>query len=101
MGGYTRFDSLAVAASGNICVATVESYSIAEISPDGTLLRQHAVHDMLVTNICFGGADLRTAYVTLSYSGQLAAYDWHEPGLRLAHTTDALLTDASDGAEGA
>jgi gluconolactonase len=26
---------------------------------------------------------MRTAYITLSASGQLAAMDWHEPGLRL------------------
>ena len=34
-------------------------------------------------NICFGGADLRTAYVTLSATGRLGALDWGEPGLRL------------------
>ena len=35
------------------------------------------------TNICFGGPDLRTAYVTLSGSGRLVAFEWERPGLRL------------------
>ena len=85
LGGYTRFDSLAISASGNICAATVEGCSIAEISPQLGLLRHHTVPDMLTTNICFGGPDLRMAYVTMSHTGQLAALDWHEPGLKLAY----------------
>lgn len=85
LGGYGRFDSLAVSGSGNICAATVEGCSIAEIAPATGLVRHHAVPDLLTTNICFGGPDLRTAYVTLSHSGCLGAMEWHEPGLRLAH----------------
>ncbi|MCA1656777.1 MAG: SMP-30/gluconolactonase/LRE family protein, partial [Actinobacteria bacterium] len=34
--------------------------------------------------ICFGGDDLRTAYVTLSATGRLARLDWARPGLELA-----------------
>ena len=83
--GYARFDSLAVTASGNICAATVEGCSIAEISPIHGLLRHHPVPDLLTTNLCFGGPSLRTAYVTLSHTGQLGVIDWHEPGLALAY----------------
>jgi gluconolactonase len=82
-GGYARFDSLAVAASGNICVAALHNASILEISPDGARAIDHPVPDLSVTNLCFGGPDLRTAFVTLSHEGRLAAVDWHEPGLRL------------------
>lgn len=85
LGGYRRFDSLAVAASGAICVAGVDSCSIVEIHPDGRVLREHWLPDIMVTNIAFGGAERRTAYVTLSYSGQLVAVDWREPGLELSH----------------
>jgi gluconolactonase len=81
--GYNRFDSLAVASSGAICVAGVESCSIFEIAPHGAVLREHTVPDLMVTNLAFGGPDLRTAYVTLSHSGRLLALDWPEPGLRL------------------
>jgi len=85
LGGYARFDSLAIAASGHICAATVEGCSIAEISPLNGLLRHHHVPDLMTTNICFGGPDLRAAYVTLSHAGQLGLLDWHEPGLKLAY----------------
>ena len=81
--GFQRFDSLAVEASGNICVATLIGGCITVISPAGQVVRQVAVPDIYPTNICFGGPELRTAYITLSASGQLAAMEWSEPGLRL------------------
>ncbi len=81
--GFQRFDSLAVEASGNICVATLITGHITVIAPDGRVLRQIKTPDVYPTNICFGGADMKTAYVTLSGTGRLAAMDWPEPGLRL------------------
>jgi len=84
-GGFLQFDSLAVSAAGNICVAMPESYAFAEFSPDGTLDRRHPVPDIHPTNICFGGPDMRTAFVTLGHCGELIAMDWHEPGLVLHH----------------
>jgi gluconolactonase len=85
VGGATRFDSLAVSASGNICIAALDRCAVVEISPDGNRVAYHPAPDMMVTNICFGGPEMRTAYVTLSYEGRLAAFDWPEPGLRLHH----------------
>ncbi len=84
MGGYRRFDSLAVMASGNIAVATLVTGQITEIAPDGTIVRVVPFDDIYTTNICFGGPDLRTAFITLSGGGQLVAMEWPEPGLRLA-----------------
>jgi gluconolactonase len=84
-GGHIRFDSLAVAASGNICLAALDSCAILEMNTDGAIVRRHAVPDLVVTNICFGGAGLRTAYVTMSHQGKLAALEWPEPGLPLHH----------------
>jgi gluconolactonase len=81
--GFQRFDSLAVEASGNICVATLVTGHITVISPMGQVVRQVKMPDVYPTNICFGGADMKTAYITLSGAGQLAAMDWPEPGLRL------------------
>jgi gluconolactonase len=81
--GFQRFDSLAVDALGNICVATLITGHITVIAPDGRLLRQVKMPDVYPTNICFGGPDLKTAYITLSGVGQLAAMEWPEPGLRL------------------
>ena len=81
--GFQRFDSLAVEASGNICVATLVTGHITVISPAGEVLRQVKTPDVYPTNICFGGPDLRTAYITLSAKGQLAETAWPDPGLRL------------------
>ncbi|HEY4249919.1 MAG TPA: SMP-30/gluconolactonase/LRE family protein [Roseomonas sp.] len=81
--GKARFDSLAVTAAGNIAVATLTTGCISVFSPDGALLRSVKMPDTHPTNICFGGPDMRTAYVTLSAKGELARTTWDEPGLRL------------------
>lgn len=81
--GKARFDSLAVMASGNISVATLGTGYITEISPSGQIVREVKMPDIYPTNICFGGTDMRTAYVTLSDSGKLGVLTWPEPGLKL------------------
>ncbi len=83
LGGNARFDSLAVMASGNICVATLTTGYITEISPAGEIVRAVKMPDAYPTNICFGGPDMRTAYITLSDSGRLGVMQWPEPGLKL------------------
>ncbi len=83
LGGFQRFDSMAVEAGGNVCVATLVDGSVSVIAPDGRLVRQPKMPDLYCTNICFGGADLRTAFITLSGTGKLVATQWPEPGLRL------------------
>ena len=37
-----------------------------------------------VTNICFGGPDMRTAWITASATGKLIKARWPRPGLKLA-----------------
>jgi gluconolactonase len=66
-------------------VATLVNGSVSVVAPSGGLVRQIEMPDMFCTNICFGGADLRTAYMTLSGTGQLVAMTWDGPGLRLEH----------------
>jgi len=83
LGGAARFDSLAVMASGNICVATLTTGYITEISPQGDIVRAEKMPDTYPTNICFGGPDMRTAYITLSDTGRLGVMQWPEPGLKL------------------
>jgi gluconolactonase len=81
--GFQRFDSLAVQANGHVCIATLVTGAISVIAPTGELVRQQVFPDIYVTNICFGGPDLKTAYLTLSATGQLVSLPWPEPGLRL------------------
>jgi gluconolactonase len=80
--GMQMLDSLAVDSLGNTCVATIVNGGITVIAPDGTH-RHVATDDPLTTNICFGGDDLRTAYITLSATGRLVKTEWDVPGLRL------------------
>jgi len=77
------FDSLAVTAAGNVCVATLLAPGITTIAPDGSYTKLETP-DVFTTNICFGGPELRDAWITLSGTGKLAKLPWHEPGLRLA-----------------
>ena len=83
LGGNARFDSLAVMASGNIVVATLSTGFITELSASGEIVRAVQMPDCFPTNICFGGPDMCTAFVTLSDTGRLGALRWPEPGLRL------------------
>jgi gluconolactonase len=76
------FDSLAVQANGDVCVATILNGGITTITPAGASTHV-ALPDPLVTNICFGGADMRDAFITLSGTGQLIKTRWPEPGLKL------------------
>lgn len=76
------FDSLAVAASGNVTVATISNGGITTITPDGS--HSHvALPDPFVTNICYGGEDMQDAWITLSGTGKLVKTRWPEAGLRL------------------
>ena len=80
LGGYQMFDSLAVDSEGHICVATLITGAVSDISPDGSQVDQYVLPDMMVTNVCFGGRDLRTAYATLSMGGTLVSFEWPRPG---------------------
>lgn len=83
---FVRFDSLAVEANGNVCVATIHDGGITVVAPTGGRVEfVPFVQDWMVTNICFGGPDMRKAWVTLSGTGQLVEVDWPRPGLRLQH----------------
>jgi len=80
--GYQWLDSLAVEADGRICVATIWNGGISVFEPDGTY--EHiACPDPVTTNICFGGAEMRDAWVTCSSTGRLYHCRWPRRGLRL------------------
>lgn len=81
--GFRLYDSMAVEANGHICQATLADGGISVISPHGALVDFISLPDPAVTNICFGGPDMRTAYITLSCTGKLIRMAWPRPGLRL------------------
>jgi gluconolactonase len=84
--GYQWLDSLAVDAEGWVCVATLLTGGITAFSPDGSQAEHIPLPDEFTTNICFGGSDLRTAYVTLSSRGTVVEMQWPRAGLKLNFT---------------
>jgi gluconolactonase len=82
MPGLQYFDSLAMTAAGNVCVATILNGGITTITPRGAFSHT-AFPDPMVTNIAFGGADMMDAWLTLSGTGQLVKCRWPEAGLKL------------------
>lgn len=83
--GDVMFDSLAVTAAGNICVATLtRNGGITTFKPSGEV-SQLRLEDTSVTNIAFGGEDMMDAYITFSGRGALVKMRWDEPGLKLVY----------------
>lgn len=80
--GYQLLDSLAVEAGGKVCVATIINGGITAFDLDGST-EHFAFPDMIVTNICFGGNDMRDAWITASGTGKLFKVRWPRPGLKL------------------
>ena len=83
--GMQLFDSLGVDGDGNVVVATLVTGALTVISPAGEVLDQVVLGDPMVTNVCFGAGDLRTAYATLSATGRLVSFEWPRPGLPLSY----------------
>lgn len=78
--GYQRFDSLAVEECGNVCVACLVDSGVLVVTPEGAVVEFLRATDPFCTNLCFGGRELRTAYVTMSGFGQLLAVPWRRKG---------------------
>jgi gluconolactonase len=84
LGGWQWLDSLALDVDGNVCVATIRNGGITVVSPDGAQVDHVPTGDAATTNLCFGGPDRRTAYITASLTGRLLRTEWPRPGLPLA-----------------
>jgi gluconolactonase len=82
------FDSLAVEEDGSVCVGTLLKGGVTVWHPDGSW--EHVpVDDAMTTNICFGGSDMRDAWLALSSQGKIGRVRWPRPGLRLVHQQGA------------
>ncbi|PRZ41800.1 gluconolactonase [Antricoccus suffuscus] len=89
---FINFDSLGVEASGNVCVASMVRPGISVIGPDGDLVEFVDIDtdgDPGITNICWGGKDMKTAYITASSTGKLLKMDWPRPGALLNFASEA------------
>ena len=82
--GLAYFDSLGVQADGSVCCATLLTGGITTFNPEtGKSKFTSMGGDPIITNICWGGDNMKTAFVTASGTGKLLAMTWPKPGLRL------------------
>lgn len=73
------FDSL-----GRLLVAGHGSGRVYVVAAEGGAVEQELpFDDPEVSNVCFGGPDLRTLFVTLAATGRVVALEWDVPGLPL------------------
>ena len=79
--GLFRFDSLAIELNGNVCVGTLYDGGITVISPSDGFKEFYSINDPYITNLCFGGLNNKTAYITASYEGLLLKAKWLRQGL--------------------
>src|SRR6478736_3808105 len=86
--GMQLLDSLGVDGGGYVVVGTLINGGLTVIAPDAdgdgiTGVEHIPIPDILVTNVCFGGENLQTAFATCSGTGKLVSMPWPRPGLEL------------------
>lgn len=75
------FDGMRCDADGNIYTTRHAKGTVAKLSPTGEVLREIEVLGLNPTNICFGGPDGRTAYVTEVDHRRLVQFRVDRPAL--------------------
>lgn len=75
------FDGMRCDVDGNLYIARHGKGTIVKLSPKGDVLREIDVLGPHPTNICFGGKDGRTAYVTEAKVKRLVQFRVDRPGL--------------------
>ena len=81
---FEALDSLAVDSDGWVCAGALVQGGIACFHPDGRTAIVPAPRNG-ITNICFGGADMRDVWITAGDTGEVFKARWDVPGLRLNH----------------
>jgi gluconolactonase len=79
---FTDFgmDGLRCDIKGNIYQARFGKGTVAKVSPDGKIIKEISLTGKRPTNVCFGGADGRTMYITLQDQGNLETFRVDDPG---------------------
>jgi sugar lactone lactonase YvrE len=75
------FDGMRCDVDGNLYIARHGKGTVVKLSPKGEVLREIDVLGPNPTNICFGGKDGRTAYVTEAKVKRLVQFRVDRPGL--------------------
>jgi len=75
------FDGMRVDVDGNLYITRMGKGVVAVMSPQGEVIREIDVIGKRPSNLCFGGPDGRTVYVTEVESGRLVSFRVERPGL--------------------
>jgi sugar lactone lactonase YvrE len=73
-------DGMRCDVDGNLYITRHGKGTVVKVSPQGDVLREIDVLGQHPTNICFGGSDGRTAYVTEAQRGRLVQFRVDRPG---------------------
>jgi sugar lactone lactonase YvrE len=75
------FDGMRCDVDGNLYVTRYGKGTVVKLAPDGTVLREIDVLGPSPSNLCFGGPDGRTVYVTEVKNRRLVQFRVDRPGL--------------------
>jgi sugar lactone lactonase YvrE len=73
-------DGMRTDMDGNLYVARAGKGTVAKVSPSGKVLLEVKLHGPRPTNVCFGGPDGRTVYVTEAENGRIESFRVEKPG---------------------
>jgi sugar lactone lactonase YvrE len=74
------FDGMRCDVQGNLYVTRYGKGTVVKLSPDGKVIKEIDVLGAKPSNICFGGPDGRTAYVTEVEHQRLVQFRVDQPG---------------------
>jgi gluconolactonase len=84
LGPQGQPDGFAFAEDGTVLVCGYQTGRIHVFPPAGGTAIEHILfEDPGLTNVCFGGSEHRTLYVTESLLGRVVSCDWKRPGMKL------------------
>lgn len=81
LGEGTWPDGMCWDTRGRLLVAGFVSHKVYAVAPGGGSIEREIEFDDHVTNMCFGGEDMKTVFVTLPATGRVVSIEWDVPGL--------------------
>jgi sugar lactone lactonase YvrE len=75
------FDGMRCDVEGSLYITRHGKGTVVKVSPEGKVVREISVLGALPSNLCFGGADGRTLYVTEVEHRRLVQFRVDRPGL--------------------
>jgi gluconolactonase len=82
------FDGMRVDVDGNLYITRYGKGTVVKMAPDGTILQEVDVLGKHPSNLCFGGPDGRTVYVTEVEHTRLVGFRVDRPGLEWERKPD-------------